>query len=104
MDPGCDSSRGTDRCRVLKCVREGGEIKVEDDGSMKGGGKGHVLSRSWFLPSNHASGLIYLGQALEASRELLQDPHLVHSHRIQNLLCSRLIEVLLTSRLKGKLK
>lgn len=40
--------------QVLKYVRGGGEIKVEDDGSINGGGTGHVLSRWWLLPSEHA--------------------------------------------------
>lgn len=38
------------RWALLKCVRGGGEIKAEDDGSVNAEGTGHVLSWWWFCP------------------------------------------------------
>lgn len=82
---------------ALKYARGGGEIKVEDDGSIKVEGTGHVQSRCWFLPSKHACWTHLTGAG--HCKTFTQ----VHFPKVQDLF-PILTEVLFTSRLKGKLK
>lgn len=70
------------RWALLKCVRGGGEIKAEDDGSVNAEGTGRA-ELVVVLPSSFPESF--------PEEEPLPDPHWVHFHRTQDLLFSKAI-------------